>query len=115
MVDLVGFEPTTLCVQSRCSPIWSYRPIGRTFYFPLGNKLFGLTAASLNLYHFYLLGSLHAVHPGFAPGSTGYKAVALPLMLMENSAIEIRTPTSPVKIGVTCLLVDSENGDLYRT
>ena len=27
MVDLVGFEPTTPCLQGRCSPRLSYKPI----------------------------------------------------------------------------------------
>ena len=63
MVDLMGVEPTTFRLQGGCSPKLSYRPIFRTFNQPLLIN-FMVTAASLNLCRFCLLGNLHAVHPG---------------------------------------------------
>ena len=63
LVDLMGIEPTTFRLQGGCSPKMSYRPKYRTFNWPPPVN-FVVTAASLNLYHFIRIGSLHSVHSG---------------------------------------------------
>ena len=101
MVDLMGVEPTTFRLQGGCSPKMSYRPKSR-ISFPAWSKLSagGICgiAASLNLYHFIRIGSLHSVALGFEPTSSYYKYDALPIELYDMAT---HTGLEPVIFCVT--------------
>ena len=74
MVDLVGIEPTWISsLQGRRPPHAVPRPKYRISFpvIPTGG-IYGI-AASLNLYHFIRIGSLHSVLLGNAPRSPYYK------------------------------------------
>ena len=73
----------------------SYRPI---YALPtaLHSSGFLVSAASLNLFLFCLVGSLHPVSVGFAPTSTDYNSGAL-LLSYEIIAARICTWVSPFK------------------
>ena len=93
----MGVEPTTFRLQGGCSPKMSYRPKSRTFNWPLPVN-FVVTAASLNLYHFIRIGSLHSVALGFEPTSSYYKYDALPIELYDMAT---HTGLEPVLSTVT--------------
>ena len=93
----MGVEPTTFRLQGGCSPKMSYRPKFRTFNWPLPVN-FVVTAASLNLYHFIRIGSLHSVALGFEPTSSYYKYDALPIELYDMAT---HTGLEPVIFCVT--------------
>ena len=93
----MGVEPTTFRLQGGCSPKMSYRPKSRTFNWPLPVN-FVVTAASLNLYHFIRIGSLHSVALGFEPTSSYYKYDALPIELYDMAT---HTGLEPVIFCVT--------------
>ena len=58
-----GSNPRPSACKADALPKLSYRPKYRTFNWPLPVN-FVVTAASLNLYHFIRIGSLHSVHSG---------------------------------------------------
>ena len=57
-------------------------------------RLYGI-AASLNLYHFIRIGSLHSVALGFEPTSSHYKYDALPIELYDMVRAKGHDPSIP--------------------
>ena len=57
-------------------------------------RLYGI-AASLNLYHFIRIGSLHSVALGLEPKSSHYKYDALPIELYDMEGRIGFEPTTP--------------------
>ena len=75
LVDLVGLEPTTFCLQSRCSPSWTTGPYKRwseNYSPPVGrnSKVYSMRMSLLDrmiISNMYLMVTPPGIEPGLPP------------------------------------------------